>query len=235
LNNWPLVTYPTLNSVHGVTTNSGPDFAIDSAGAADELGERLLLDKMAWVEQVHGGDVIVADGSGCIGKADALVTTTAGQGVLVRGADCPLLLLSAPGNDGKVVAAVHASWRSTVREITRNTVALMAGKFGANPTKMDCIIAPSAGVCCYEVGAEVAADAVSRLGENAKQFFRAENGKLFFDLWKANSDQLHRCGVPPHKITVSGICTICCDGTYPSYRRDGIKAGRFAAGIGVGK
>ncbi|MBT3317829.1 polyphenol oxidase family protein [bacterium] len=235
MNSWPLITYDNLTTVHGVTTDAGPDFKNDSGLASRQFRDRLLLEKMAWVEQVHGGDIIIADGDGCIGKADALVTETPGQGLLVRGADCPLLLLSAVGNNGRAVGVVHASWRSTVREITRKTVALMAGEFGADPTSMDCVIVPSAGPCCYEVGADVATQATDRLGPTAEQFFRTENGKLFFDLWKANADQLHRCGVPPHRINVSGICTICCDGTYPSYRRDGINAGRFAAGIGVGK
>jgi copper oxidase (laccase) domain-containing protein len=52
-------------------------------------------------------------------------------------------------------------------------------------------------------------------------------------LWSANRDQLLRAGVRETNIHISGICTMCANDVFPSHRREGAAAGRFAAAIGL--
>ena len=219
---------------HGWTTSGGPDFrcAPDSprhAPAVDELVAAVGLDTAAWVRQVHGGTVLKADGPGCVGEADGVWTDRPGLGVVGRSADCPLVLV-AGGGTRPAWGFAHASWRSTVAGITAGLVAELAAG-GAEPGACRAVICPSAGPCCYEVGDEVRELALANLGAKAAAFFAPRRERWILDLWRANVAQLVAAGMSEEDIDITGICTIC--GTdYPSHRRDGAAAGRFAAILG---
>ncbi len=232
-----LRTHPALDRpgwVHGWTTAAGPDFGSDPATedhatAAEQLTGELSLPAAAWVKQVHGGTVLEATGPGCAGEADALWTDRPGLGVVGRSADCPLVLLAMDGPPPRWGFA-HASWRSTVAGISGRLLAAMT-RTPADPASARAVICPSAGPCCYEVGSEVRDAALDRLGPGAGAFFVACGERWIMDLWAANRAQLVALGVPDHAIHTVGICTIC--GTdYPSHRRDGAAATRFAAAVG---
>jgi len=63
----------------------------------------------------------------------------------------------------------------------------------------------------------------------------AEGGggsKFLFDLWAANRDQLIRGGLKRANVHTAGVCTICRNDLFPSYRVEGQSAGRFIAAIG---
>ncbi len=219
---------------HGWNTENGPDFGGDPgtpahAGPVGRLTAAVGLADAAWVRQVHGGTVLRADAAGCLGEADALWSDRSGRGVIGRGADCPLVLVGM-GGPRPVWGFAHASWRSTVRGITASLVAAMAAA-GGDPATARAVICPSAGPCCYEVGNEVRAEALQRLGPAAHEFFAARDDRWILDLWRANQVQLAAAGVPPEAVTTVGQCTICGTG-FPSYRRQGEAAGRFAAIIG---
>ena len=219
---------------HGWSTEAGPDFGGDPGapahcGPVGRLTAAVGLTEAAWVRQVHGGTVLRADGPGCLGEADALWSGRPGLGVIGRGADCPLVLV---GLDGPkpVWGFAHASWRSTVQGITASLVAAMAAA-GGDPALARAVICPSAGPCCYEVGGEVRAAALRSLGRGAAGLFAAAGDRWILDLWRANLAQLESAGVSPERVQTVGHCTICGDG-FPSFRRQGPAAGRFAAIIG---
>lgn len=219
---------------HGWTTAAGPDFRGDPAAAGHAapvaaLATAVGLAQAAWVRQVHGGAVLKADGPGCLGEADALWTDRPGLGLVGRAADCPLVLVGVAG-PRPVWGFAHASWRATVRGITARLVAALAGA-GGDPARASAVVCPSAGPCCYEVGGEVRDEACARLGPGAAAFFTRRGGRFVMDLWAANRAQLLAGGVPAAAVTVAGICTICT-ADYPSHRRQGAGAGRFAALIG---
>jgi copper oxidase (laccase) domain-containing protein len=118
-------------------------------------------------------------------------------------------------------------------------VAQMAA-LGAEPDGIVACVSPSAGPCCYEVGPEVLKAAVEGIGPHAATFFRAtgrallagqgrQDRKALFDLWSANRDQLLRAGLRERNIHVAGLCTMCRNDLFPSHRREGDAAGRFAA------
>lgn len=224
-------------SRYGWTTIDGPDFHAPiksdaQIAAVTDLVRAVGLEDGAWVEQVHGGEVIRAEEAGCLGAADALWTTTPGLGVVGRSADCPLILVGGPtGTGGSVQGFAHASWRSTVAEITATLLQEMT-RAGLRLNRAEAVICPSAGPCCYEVGPEVVAAATSRFGPDAESWFPTLKSRPAFDLWLANAAQLEAAGIPAANIFQTRICTICGGSQYPSYRRSGPAAGRFAAIIG---
>lgn len=227
--------------LHGWSDGAGPAFksspaAPPHAAAMTELCRRVGLPAAAWCDQVHGGRVLRAAGPGLAGQADALWTDRPGLGVAGRSADCPLILVAGTRADGRPVAGfAHASWRSTVRGITASLVQTLR-QAGALPATLRAVICPSAGPCCYEVGKEVRDEAVARLGAGAVAFFTPRQDRFLLDLWAANAAQLTAGGVPAGRIHATGWCTICggpaADLRFPSYRREGDRAGRFAAIIG---
>jgi len=201
------------------------------AAEVARLAAALTLDGLAWACQVHGGTVLRVDAPGCAGEADALWTDRPGLGVLGRSADCPILLVAGSRRDGSPLwGMAHASWRSTVAGITTRLLADMTDA-GLDPTRARAGIAPSAGPCCYEVGEEVRRAALDGLGEGVAAFFAPRGDRLIFDLWAANRDALIRAGVPADAVHVDSRCTICDEG-FPSYRRQGKRAGRFGAALG---
>jgi len=231
---------PLLSAVdwrHGWTTSRGPDFGSDPSskahlGCVEELAQAVNLESCAWARQVHGGKVLEVTESGFAGEADALWSVRPGLGVVGRGADCPLVLVGGNLPDrSRIWGFAHASWRSTVQGITTGLILAMKDR-GARTTDLRAVICPSAGPCCYEVGEEVRQAALASLGPGAAWFFLERSRSLTFDLWGANIAQLTAAGVPEENIHNVGHCTICRGNLYPSFRRDGDRAGRFAAVIG---
>lgn len=225
---------------HGVSTRAGPDFSppTDSpahAAAARALAAQLDLDAAAWLRQVHGAEVLAATGPGLLGEGDGLVTATPGLALLVRSADCPLILAVAEGATGRAAAVgvAHASWKSTVGGIAGRLVDELAALSCLPPARMRAALAPSAGPCCYEVGGEVREAARSAFGAAAEPWFPAQGGRLVFDLWRANADQLAAAGLPAAQFELAGVCTICEREHFHSWRRDREAAGRFAGAVGL--
>jgi hypothetical protein len=175
--------------------------------------------KLATLHQIHSDICVAARGrAGLLGDGDALLENTPGQPVAVKTADCiPVLLVD---EEHRAVAAVHAGWRGTVRGIVQQALRAMQAEFGTRPERVHAAIGPGIGKCCYEVGAEVAA-----------QF--GEAGTCQIDLVEANRRQLAEAGVPDTQIYSAQLCTKCGAGDFHSYRRDKEQAGRMLSFIGV--
>jgi YfiH family protein len=249
-NGWQVGRFAALEGLglaHFVTTREGPDvqqIRHDPAAAGREIAQALDLEDVAFLEQVHGGDVVVCEKGGCAGFADGLVTATKGLALLGKSGDCPIILMA--DQRGRAIGFAHASWRATVAGIAPAVVRRMAA-LGCDPGDLVACICPSAGPCCYEVGEEVRTAALGGIGPHAMSFFHLAqrpgpsrgasdtavcSAQRHFDLWRANACALARAGLPARSIHVAGICTICCSDVFPSYRREGDAAGRFAAVLG---
>jgi YfiH family protein len=236
-NGWLVGRFAALEAaglIHLVTTRQGPDVQRvrhDPAAAGREIAGVLGLEETAFLEQVHGGEVVVYEKGGCAGFADGLVTVTKGLALVGKSGDCPIVLIG--DRRGRAVGFAHASWRATVAGITPAVVRRMVD-LGCDAGDLVACICPSAGPECYEVGEEARATAISGIGPHAEAFFRpGPAGKPHFDLWHANSDALIRAGVPLQSIHVSGVCTFCRNDLFPSHRREGDAAGRFAAVVAL--
>jgi len=236
-NGWLVGRFAALEDAgvaHLVTTRQGPDVQQvhdDPAAAGRSIASVLGLDDVAFLKQVHGGDVLACQQGGQVGLADGLVTATRGLALMGKSGDCPLVLLA--DRSGRAVGFAHASWRATVAGITPAVVRRMI-ELGCAPGDLVACICPSAGPECYEVGEEVRHAALGGIGPHAAAFFRhGPRGTDHFDLWRANVDALTRAGLPAQSIHVAGVCTLCHNDLFPSHRREGEAAGRFAAVIAL--
>jgi YfiH family protein len=161
-----------------------------------------------------------------IKDCDALISNQKGVMLTILTADCVPILLFDPQQ--KAVGAVHAGWRGTEQEIVFKTVEKMVETFGSNPKDIIAGVAPSIGVCCYEVEEDV-----------AKHFFDDGNAytkkgdKFMLNLPHVNKMQLLRAGLSEENIEMSGICTACEVEDYFSYRKEQGCSGRFMSMIGL--
>lgn len=161
---------------------------------------------------------------------DALMTDCPGICLAVATADCVPLLLYAP--DKKVVAAVHAGWRGTVKRIAQKTVQALCRVYGCEPTQLHAGIGPSIGPAAFEVGEEVV-EAFRASGLPVGQLVsrHPENGKAHINLWEANRLQLMEAGVVATNIETAACCTYTHSKELFSARKLGIRSGRILSGI----
>ena len=173
---------------------------------------------VASVRQIHSDRVVFAEAPGVLGEADALTTNQTGFVLAVRTADCVPILIADPAHHA--VAAVHAGWRGTVTGVVRTALRDMAERFDTRPEDAVVAIGPAIGLCCFEVGPEVAV-----------QFGHAAE-KTRIDLIEANRQQALEAGVIAGHISAAGRCTRCEPGWFHSFRRDREQSGRMVAAIG---
>lgn len=186
---------------------------------ADGVG--LSVQRLVWMEQVHGRTVTVIDGPQRqpVPATDAVVTSQPWLAVAALVADCVPVLLADPV--GKVVAAVHAGRVGARAGVMLATLEVMR-ELGARIDKLEALLGPSACGQCYEVPARMQSDVEERLPGSACRTRRGTAGlDLRAGLWR----QLACAGVA--RIGVDPRCTIE-DPTLYSYRRDGV-TGRLAA------
>lgn len=162
-----------------------------------------------------------------IEDCDALITDQSGIMLTVLTADCVPILLFDPVQ--KVVATVHAGWKGTYQSIAAKTVQKMHTIFQSDPQDIRVAIAPSIGVCCYEVGEEVA----RHFFDDPEAYIAKENGKYMLNLPHINQQQLLKAGLEADHIELSDICTACEVDSYFSYRKEQGCSGRFMSMIGL--
>ena len=147
---------PELNACPGVDHLFGTRWVETPAAAARFLG--LPEGKAVSEKQVHGDAIRIIDSvdgrRDSEGKGyDALVTHRTGIVLSVATADClPVLMVD---RSQKVIAAVHAGWRGSLKRISAKVVSAMKDRFNSRPGDLHVGFGPSAGGCCYEVDQEV--------------------------------------------------------------------------------
>jgi YfiH family protein len=190
---------------------------LDSAEISHGFGTRSAPPiTVATARQIHSDRVLFAESNQGLGEGDAIITNVSGVGIAIKTADCYPILLADPRN--KAVGAVHAGWRGTAAEIVKKTLVEMRARFGTEARDVRAAIGPGIGVCCYEVGDEV-----------ARQF--KKRGRTHLDLAKENAEQLAKAGVLPENTQALGICTYCDAERFFSFRREKEHAGRMISFI----
>lgn len=181
--------------------------------------------RIAWMDQVHGDRVAQAD-AGATPQADALLlqrsalVASCADAAAVMVADClPLVLAS---DDGALVAAVHAGRRGAMAAIATKTVDQMVER-GANASAIHAFIGPHICGKCYEVPADLAAQA-AKLSPQAASRTRQDTPAI--DLEALVRSQLLEVGLPSANIASEQVCTFENE-AYFSYRRSR-HTGRFA-------
>ena len=193
-----------------------------------KLGRVLGSEKVVFLNQVHGENVLVLNGKGTWGpgmpgaRADAVITRQRDRLLVIQVADCQAIMMVDPRE--KVVANVHAGWRGSVADIAGKTVVAMERYFGSRSSDLVCAIGPSLGPCCAEF--------VNFARELPETFTGYKDGNRRFDFWQITADQLKSVGVRPENILQSRICTRCNPALFYSYRGQKTPL-RFAAAIGL--
>jgi YfiH family protein len=215
--------------------SSGPYATLDLARYAPERAgdvrqnmERLAaltgvpVDRWAQSEQVHGTvvrRVSAADPLGDDGAhADGQALSVAGAAGVVLTADCLPVVVAGDGG----VAILHAGWRGLADGVLEQGVRALR-KIGAGG-RLEALIGPGAGGCCYEVGPDVRAAFASDGVLNRE-------GPHPIDLKAIAARRLHAAGVAA--VHDCGLCTMCAvdaagDRIFFSHRADGGTTGRQA-------
>ncbi|WDD94017.1 peptidoglycan editing factor PgeF [Burkholderia sp. FERM BP-3421] len=193
--------------------------------------------RAAWLEQVHGVEIVRADAALAAAPdappphADASVTDTPGVVCVVMVADCmPVLLCD---DAGRAVGAAHAGWRGLVSGVIERTAQRVAALAGVPPERLHAYLGPAIGPTAFEVGQEVRAAFLEAapLAEHtatARAFVAhdAAHDKYFAHLAALARLRLARLGVT--QVSGGDLCTVTARERFYSYRRDRV-TGRMAA------
>lgn len=197
---------------------TAPNFAdLTELGLVHGFGERSSTypEGITTAKQIHSA--IVRDASGQPGEGDALITNQLGVLIGVKTADCVPILLVDPSS--RVTAAIHAGWRGTAQGIAAATVRDISSRWKVDARNLRAAIGPSIGVCCYEVGPEV-----------ARRFGVETHHPVHLNLAAINEMQLQIAGVSD--IWKCGECTFCAVDRFYSFRREPGQAGRMVSFVG---
>jgi polyphenol oxidase len=181
-----------------------------------------------WLNQVHGTQVLEADGS--LGEpssppeADAAATRTAGTVLAVMVADCMPVLLCR--RDGGAVALAHAGWRGLAAGVLEAAI----GRLGAGAEQIHAWLGPAIGPEHFEVGEEVRAAFCTQDARASAAFTRNARARWQCDLYQIATQRLQSLGIG--SIHGRRRCTYRESGRFFSYRRDG-RTGRMAALIWI--
>lgn len=174
----------------------------------------LLPSEPVWLNQVHGIAVADAGRADCLPEADASVSTHPGAVCVVMTADClPILLCD---DQGSVVGAAHAGWRSLCDGVIEATVSAMNVPA---PTLM-AWLGPAIGPTAFEVGDEVRTAFMAKQAQAADAFVAGAEGKWMADLYQLARLRLNVLGIT--RIYGGGLCTYSDPDRFYSYRRDGV-------------
>ena len=206
--------YASLNL--GLHVGDEPDVVrANRSGLAHALG----VSGIAWLDQVHGADVVDVDVAGWaqVHRADAAVTSRDDVAVAIMVADCLPVLMAR--RDGSRVGGAHAGWRGLAGGVVPRALDAM----GVPPAEITCWLGPAISPLHYEVDEAVRAHFDASF---AHCFVPTREGHYRMDLAGIAEAQLQAAGVG--HVARSGDCVFASEDRWFSHRRDGI-TGRCAA------
>jgi YfiH family protein len=191
-------------------------------------------DALYTLKQKHSNKVVVVDTadnteSNLDSAGDALVSNQAGLALAIQVADCyPVLLVDV---NRRVIANIHAGWRSTLGGIIEHTLEILQKHFGCKSSDLLAVIGPGIGKCCYEVGSEVV-ERFAELLPYRKTFWQPVSTNTYnLDLLGIIKYQLRDFGLGYGQIIALVLCTSCHVDLFFSYRKEGKNSGRMMAVI----
>ena len=197
----------------------GDAAAAVSANRARLVAALALPAEPLWLNQVHGGAVVVHGGTGPAPTADAAVAFEPGRVLAVLTADCLSIVLAA--RDGSRLGIAHAGWRGLAAGVVEATVRALELPAAA----VVAWLGPAIGPAAFEVGDEVRSAFVDPDPGAAAAFAPNTRGR-----WQADLARLARRRLTALGLTdIGGVpaCTATDAERYYSYRR-GTPTGRMA-------
>jgi len=180
------------------------------------LAAQLGVKGLVFGKQVHGNRVRVVSAlsnktSRGLDDTDALVTTVAGIGLVMMGADClPVLVASGAS---PVVGAAHVGRLGLTKGVLPELVRVMR-EHGAED--LTAVLGPGICAACYEVPSSMAGE-VEKAAPGSRS--RTRQGTTSVDLLAGATGQLTREGV---SVRTVGGCTLEQPDRFFSHRRDGL-------------
>jgi YfiH family protein len=176
------------------------------------------------VHVLRKGEAIASGPPPC---ADIMVTNLSGFYLCIRTADCVPILFFDPV--GRVVAAAHAGWRGSVRNVAARAVKAMQVLFGSHPPNIHAALGPAIGPCCYEIDKPVV-DLLMKTNPDCWQFLHpGRQGHWMLDLQDLNAHQIVKAGLREENVQKISICTACRTDLFYSRRAEkGIKGEQFS-------
>ncbi|WLG96639.1 peptidoglycan editing factor PgeF [Pseudomonas sp. FP198] len=235
MSDWLIPDWPAPARVKACVTTreGGVSLApFDSLNLGDHVGDEpaavaenrcRLTDRFAmrpaWLQQVHGIDVVEADPAE-VAVADASWSATPGIACAAMTADClPVLFCNYAGTH---VAAAHAGWRGLANGVLEATL----DRLQVPAEEILAWLGPAIGPQAFEVGPEVREVFVAQLPEAQQAFMPSHNaGKYLADIYALARLRLAARGVTA--VYGGGLCTVT-DPRFFSYRRNA-RTGRFAS------
>ncbi len=168
----------------------------------------------------HGDKVLILDDTlKGLEKADGIITQYTNIPIMITYADCVPIMLYVP--EKKILALVHAGWRSTAKKIIEKTISKMLETYMIRPSQIVACIGPAIEQKHFEVDEDVANQLIK--ATESDDIVDRRFSKPRIDLKKANYIQLEKMGV--REIFISDLGT----GSHPSlysHRMQGKRAGR---------
>ena len=176
------------------------------------IKENLGNPRLVFANQIHSDIValITKENFDKNIECDALVTQEKNIALAITHADCQAALIFDPEN--KVIAAIHAGWRSLFKNIYKKTIDFMKDNFNSKPENILACI--SASLCSKH------AEFKNYKVEFPQKFWVYQTEPFHFDLKKAAQDQLKEAGLNDSNIEFANECTYCNEKDYFSFRRD---------------
>jgi len=194
------------------------------------------LEDIVVPKQVHSSKIVIAgqseksrgakEPSSAIVGVDGLITTEPNVYLTVLTADCIPVLFYDPV--GQIVGIAHAGWRGIIDQI----IPKMLDKFkslGSEPENLIVGIGP--GICQKHF--VVKKDVLKYFLPLYSSATLVRNKDGYVDLKKTIVLDLKKASVGKHNIEIAPYCTVCDNGAYPSYRKEGKGISQIMSVIGL--
>ncbi len=190
-----------------------------------EMG--LHPDNLVMVKQVHGSTIVVAERPDLElleAPADGLITKTPGLVLGIRTADCVPVFFWDPVQ--KVAGIAHGGWKGVKDGIVAQMLKIFEKKCGTKMGDLRVAIGPSIRKCCYEVSKEF-------LGYFPGFYRGKDTSKGNLDLVGVIKNRLLKRGVLESHVQDTGLCTVCENKKFFSYRMESQTQERILSVISI--
>lgn len=169
---------------------------------------------------------------------DGLITNQKDILLSLSYADCIALLFWDPIK--RVIGNIHSGWKGTLQRIGTKAIQKMIERYECNVQDIICCMGPSIHVCHFEVDKELADTFYQGFKKLPKIESSIKKGRIIQNKQKYNIDTieinrqvLQQIGLKPENIIDSGLCTVCHQEQFHSYRAQKEKSGRNTAIMGL--